>query len=349
MKILVLGGAGYIGSHTIVSLLKENHEVICVDNLYNSKKVCIDRIKEISNKDFKFYEVDACDYEKLKTVFIENKGINAVIVLAGYKAVGESVDKPLMYYDNNLNIIFNTLRIMKEEKVYNIIFSSSATVYGKVSHVPVTENDPTGDIKNITNPYGRTKGIIEQILIDECNANKDMKAVLLRYFNPIGADDSGLIGEDPNGIPNNLVPYIAQVAIGKRDKVHVFGNDYNTIDGTGVRDYIHVVDLAMGHVLSLKCFNGSINSNFNENKNVFIYNLGTGTGYSVLQVIEAYEKASNKKIDYVIEGRRAGDIDSLYCDPKKARDELGFVAKRDLYNMCLTSFNFQNKNKNGYE
>ena len=349
MKILVLGGAGYIGSHTIVSLLKYNHDVICVDNLYNSKIVCIDRIKKITNKDFKFYKIDASDYAEMKKVFNENKGIEAIIVFAGYKAVGESVEKPLMYYDNNLNIIFNTLKIMKEENVNNIIFSSSATVYGKITHAPVVEDDNTGDIKNITNPYGRTKGMIEQIIIDECNANNNLKAVLLRYFNPIGADESGLIGEDPNGIPNNLVPYIAQVAIGKRDKVHVFGNDYNTKDGTGVRDYIHVSDLADGHVLSLKCFNDNISTNYNDNKNVYVYNLGTGIGYSVLEVIDAYEKVSGKKIPYVIDGRRPGDIDTLYCEPKKAEKEIGFIAKRDLKDMCFTSYNFQNKNPNGYE
>ena len=349
MKILVLGGAGYIGSHTIVSLLKNNHDVICVDNLYNSKSICIDRIKKITNKDFMFYKIDATDYNEMKKVFVDNKGIDALIVLAGYKAVGESVEKPLMYYNNNLNIIFNTLKLMKEENVNNIIFSSSATVYGKITHAPVTEKDTTGDIKNITNPYGRTKGMIEQIIIDECNANVSLKAVLLRYFNPIGADESGLIGEDPNGIPNNLVPYIAQVAIGKRDKVHVFGNDYNTKDGTGVRDYIHVSDLADGHVLSLKCFTNNINTDYNENKNVYVYNLGTGIGYSVLEVINAYKEASGKNIEYIIDKRRPGDIDTLYCNPIKAEKEIGFKAKRNLYDMCFTSYNFQNKNPNGYE
>lgn len=350
MNILVAGGAGYIGSHTMVELLNANHNVVCVDNLYNSSKVAIDRVEQITNKKIKFYNYDLLDKNKIESVFNENK-IDAVIMFAGYKAVGESSLKPLEYYYNNLVSLMVLLEVMRKNSCKNIIFSSSATVYGMNAKVPITEDSYVGDLMQVTNPYGKTKLMIEQILTDYANSDKDFKAVILRYFNPVGAHDSGLIGEDPKGIPNNLMPFIAQVSVGKRDKLHIFGNDYKTKDGTGVRDYIHVVDLAIGHVLALKIFDNSVsnlNNNNYKNKNVFIYNLGTGKGYSVLEVLNAYEKACNKKLDYVIEGRRAGDVDELYCDPKKARDELGFEAKRDIDNMCITSYNFQSKNPDGY-
>lgn len=352
MNILVAGGAGYIGSHTMVELLNANHNVICVDNLYNSSKVAIDRVKQITNKNIIFYEQDLLDIHKLYKVFDENK-IDAVIMFAGYKAVGESSIKPLEYYYNNLISLMNIIEVMRKHNCKNIIFSSSATVYGMKAIVPITEDSYAGNLKFVTNPYGKTKLMIEQILSDIADSDKDFKVVILRYFNPVGAHDSGLIGEDPKGIPNNLMPYIAQVSVGKRDKLHIFGNDYKTKDGTGVRDYIHVVDLSLGHVAALKIFNKTdrdldICKGIGNNKNIYIYNLGTGKGYSVLEVLHAYEKASGKRIDYVIEGRRAGDVDELYCDPKKARDELGFVAKRDIENMCQTSYNFQSKNPDGY-
>ena len=334
MKILVLGGAGYIGSHTIVSLLKENHEVICVDNLYNSKKVCIDRIKEISNKDFKFYEVDACDYERLKTVFIENKGIDAVIVLAGYKAVGESVDKPLMYYDNNLNIIFNTLRIMKEEKVYNIIFSSSATVYGKPNKLPIKEDFPL----STTNPYGSTKLMIENILKDLYKSDNSFDITILRYFNPIGAHKSGLLGEDPNGIPNNLMPYILKVSIKELECLTIFGNDYNTPDGTCIRDYIHVVDLAKGHLKALE-------HSINNNPNLYVYNLGSGKGVSVQEIVDAFEDINNLKLNYKYGDRRAGDLPEYFADATKALKELNWKTEKTIEDMCRDSYNFITKKK----
>ena len=352
MNILVAGGAGYIGSHTMVELLNANHNVVCVDNLYNSSKVAIDRVEQITNKKIKFYNYDLLDKNKIESVFNENK-IDAVIMFAGYKAVGESSLKPLEYYYNNLVTLMNILEVMRKHNCRNIIFSSSATVYGMKATVPITEESYVGDLRSVTNPYGRTKLMIEQILNDIADSDKNFNVVILRYFNPVGAHDSGLIGEDPKGIPNNLMPYIAQVSVGKRDKLHIFGNDYKTKDGTGVRDYIHVVDLSIGHVAALKIFNKTdrnldICKGIGNNKNIYIYNLGTGKGYSVLQVLQAYEKACNKKLDYVIEGRRAGDVDELYCDPKKARDELGFESKRDIDNICATSYNFQSKNPNGY-
>lgn len=341
MNVLVLGGAGYIGSHTIVELLNDNHTVICVDNLVNSSKEAINRIEKITNKTVKFYDIDLCDIDKLKTVFDENK-MDSAIMFAGLKAVGESVEKPLLYYHNNLLSLMNLLKLMKDYKVNNIVFSSSATVYGYEKGNGLKETDKANDLNTITNPYGKTKAIIENILMDESKSNKDLKVCLLRYFNPVGAHESGLLGEDPKGIPNNLMPYIAQVAVGKREKLHVWGNDYDTKDGTGVRDYIHVVDLAKGHLLAL-------NKLANEIKeNLLIYNLGNGVGYSVLDVVNEYEKASGKKIAYVIDKRRAGDIDTLYCDPTKAREELGFNPELTLYDMCKSSYEFQINNPNGY-
>lgn len=352
MNILVAGGAGYIGSHTMVELLNANHNVICVDNLYNSSKIAIDRVEQITNKKIKFYNIDLIDIKNIEKVFDENK-IDAVIMFAGYKAVGESSQKPLEYYYNNLVTLMNIIEVMRKHNCRNIIFSSSATVYGMKATVPITEESYVGDLRSVTNPYGRTKLMIEQILNDIADSDKNFNVVILRYFNPVGAHDSGLIGEDPKGIPNNLMPYIAQVSVGKREKLHIFGNDYKTKDGTGVRDYIHVVDLSIGHVAALKIFDKTdrdldICKGIGNNNNIYIYNLGTGKGYSVLQVLHAYEKACNKKLDFIFDDRRAGDVDELYCDPKKARDELGFVAKRDIENMCQTSYNFQSKNPDGY-
>ena len=342
MNVLVLGGAGYIGSHTIVELLENNHNVVCVDNLVNSSKEAINRIEKITNKKIKFYNIDLCDFDKFKIVFNENQ-FDSAIMFAGLKAVGESVEKPLLYYHNNLLSLINLLRLMKEYKVKNIVFSSSATVYGYEKGKALKEIDKANDLNTITNPYGKTKAMIENILMDEAKVNKEIKVCLLRYFNPVGAHDSKLLGEDPKGIPNNLMPYIAQVAIGKRDKLHIFGNDYDTKDGTGVRDYIHVVDLAIGHVLALDKLSE------NSDENLYVYNLGTGIGYSVLDVVNEYEKASGKKINYVIDSRRPGDIDNLYCDPTKAINELGFKATKTLYDMCKSSYEFQLNNPNGYE
>jgi UDP-glucose 4-epimerase len=348
MNILVAGGAGYIGSHTMVELLNAGHTVICVDNLYNASKKAIERVEEITKKKIKFYEIDLLDIKNLSSIFNENK-IDAVIMFAGYKAVGESGTKPLEYYYNNLVSLMNITEVMRKHNCKNIIFSSSATVYGMKAKSPITEESYVGDLKSVTNPYGRTKLMIEQILTDIGHSDKDFKVVLLRYFNPVGAHDSGLIGEDPKGIPNNLMPYIAQISVGKRDKLHVFGNDYKTKDGTGVRDYIHVVDLSVGHVDALKIFDKDCKiEGFGDHKNVFIYNLGTGIGYSVLDVLHAYEKACGKELPYVIEGRREGDVDELYCHPQKIFDELGWKAKRDLDDMCKTSFLFQSKNPDGY-
>ena len=346
MNILLAGGAGYIGSHTMVELLNNDYNVICVDNLYNSSKIAIDRVEQITNKKIKFYNIDILDLNKLNNIFDENK-IDAVIMFAGYKAVGESNMYPLEYYYNNLVSIMNILEAMRSHNCKNIIFSSSATVYGMNVKSPITEKSYVGDLKSVTNPYGRTKLIIEQILTDVSKSDKNFKVVLLRYFNPVGAHDSGLIGEDPKGIPNNLMPYIAKVAVGKLDKLHIFGNDYKTKDGTGVRDYIHVVDLAIGHVLSLNIFNEKKYED--EYNNVHIYNLGTGIGYSVLDVLHSYEKVCNKKLPYVIDSRREGDIDELYCNPQKAYDELGFKATKNLDDMCKSSYYFQQNNPNGYE
>ncbi|AEX85667.1 UDP-galactose-4-epimerase [Marinitoga sp. 1135] len=336
MSILITGGTGYIGSHACIEFLNAGYEIIVLDNFSNSKPAVLKRIKEITGKDFKFYEADLLDKNKIKEIFDENE-IEAVIHFAGLKAVGESVEKPLLYYHNNITGTLNLLEVMKEKNVKKIVFSSSATVYGNPHKVPITEDFPTG----ATNPYGRTKLFIEEILKDLYISDKNWSISLLRYFNPIGAHESGMIGEDPNGIPNNLMPYITQVAVGKREKLYVFGNDYDTHDGTGVRDYIHVVDLVKGHIKALE--------KIMETTGVKIYNLGTGTGYSVLDVVKAFEKASGVKIPYEIVDRRPGDVDKIYADPTKALKELGWKAEKDLYDMCKDSWNWQKKNPNGYE
>ena len=334
--ILVTGGAGYIGSHTCVELLEKDYNVIAVDNLCNSSEESLKRVKQITGKEVKFYNVDCCDYAAFEAVFKENT-IDAVIHFAGLKAVGESVSKPLMYYQNNLISTLNLIELMEKYNCNNLVFSSSATVYGDPISVPIYE---TFDLK-VTNPYGRTKLMIEDILRDYCKVNEGKNVALLRYFNPIGAHPTGLIGEDPNGIPNNLVPYITQTAIGKRKALGVFGNDYDTIDGTGVRDYIHVCDLAYGHVLALdKLF---------TNSGLVTYNLGTGNGQSVLQVHAAMEKACGFPIPYEIKERRPGDIATCYASCEKAYKELGFVAKYDMEAMCRDAWNWQKKNPNGYK
>lgn len=337
MKILVAGGAGYIGSHTCVELLNEDFDIVVADNLSNSSVLAIDRIKKITGRELKFYNVNVCDEDKLDKIFSENE-IDAVIQFAGFKAVGESVQKPLEYYSNNLDSTLNVCKVMKKHGVKKLIFSSSATVYGDPAEIPITENCPKGIC---TNPYGWTKWMTEQILTDIAKADADFKVTLLRYFNPIGAHRSGLIGEDPKGIPNNLLPYIAQVAVGRLERLGVFGDDYDTPDGTGVRDYIHVVDLARGHVLALK--------HMDEQDGAEAFNLGTGNGYSVLQVVEAFSKACGKKIPYEIKPRRAGDIACCYCDPSKARDILGFKAGYGIDDMCRDSWNWQRKNPSGYK
>ena len=336
MTILCTGGAGYIGSHTCVELLNEGYDVVVLDNLSNSSKVALDRVEEITGKKVKFYEADILDVEAMEKIFSEEK-IDAVIHFAGLKAVGESVEKPLEYYHNNITGTLNLCGVMRAHGVKNIIFSSSATVYGDPAFIPITEDCPKG---SPTNPYGWTKSMIEQILMDLQKADPEWNVVILRYFNPIGAHESGLIGEDPKGIPNNLVPYIAQVAIGKRAALGVFGNDYDTPDGTGVRDYIHVVDLARGHVKALK--------KLEPGSGVSVYNLGTGNGYSVFDVLHAYEKACGKELPYEIKFRRAGDIATCYCNADKAKNELGWVAELDLDDMCASSWNWQSKNPDGY-
>ena len=336
MKILVTGGAGYIGSHTDVELLNAGHEVVVVDNLYNSNEKALERVEEITGKPVKFYNVDVLDKEALNKVFDE-EDIDAVIHFAGLKAVGESVSKPIEYYNNNIAGTINLLDVMKAHNVKNIIFSSSATVYGDPAEIPITEKCPKG---TCTNPYGWSKWMLEQILMDVNKADPEWNVMLLRYFNPIGAHESGLIGEDPKGIPNNLLPYVAQVAIGKLPEVGVFGNDYPTHDGTGVRDYIHVVDLARGHVAALK--------KIEENAGCKIYNLGTGHGYSVLDVIHAFEKACGHELPYSIKPRRAGDIAECYAKCDLAKDELGWEAQYELDDMCRTSWNWQSKNPSGY-
>ena len=336
MAILVTGGAGYIGSHTCVELLNEGYEVVVVDNLCNSSIKAIERVEEITGKTLTFYENDLLDREALNRIFDAEK-IDAVIHFAGLKAVGESVEKPLEYYYNNLTGTLVLCDVMRNHGVKDIVFSSSATVYGNPAFVPITEECPKGEI---TNPYGQTKGMLEQILTDLHRADPEWNVILLRYFNPIGAHKSGKIGEDPKGIPNNLVPYIAQVAVGKLSCLGVFGNDYDTPDGTGVRDYIHVVDLALGHVKAIK--------KLEDREGVSIYNLGTGNGYSVLQVVKAYEKACGKKIPYEIKPRRAGDIATCYSDPSKAKKELGWVAQRGIEEMCEDSWRWQSLNPDGY-
>ncbi len=336
MKILVTGGAGYIGSHTCVELLNEGHDVVIVDNLYNSSSKAVDRIEQITGKKVLFYEADILDQKKMNIIFDEND-IEAVIHFAGLKAVGESVAKPIEYYHNNIEGTLNLINVMRYHNVKNIIFSSSATVYGSPAEIPITETCPKGIC---TNPYGWTKWMLEQILTDVHTSDPAWNVLLLRYFNPIGAHESGLIGEDPKGIPNNLLPYVAQVAIGKLPCLGVFGNDYDTPDGTGVRDYIHVVDLAKGHVAALK--------KIEENAGVKVYNLGTGKGYSVLDIVHAYEKACGHAIPYEIKPRRAGDIATCYSRCDLAREELGWQAKFDIDDMCASSWKWQSMNPNGY-
>ena len=328
MKILVTGGTGYIGSHTCVELINSGHQVVIVDNLYNSKKDVLDKIEKITGTKPSFYEIDILDKDKLEIVFKENK-FDAVIHFAGYKAVGESVSIPLTYYKNNIAGSINLYELMEKYEVKNLVFSSSATVYGDDFEVPFKEEYGLG---TTTNPYGTTKKMNEMILTDLCKANTNMSTVLLRYFNPIGAHESGLIGEIPNGIPNNLVPYIAQTAIGQREYLKVFGNDYDTVDGTGVRDYIHVVDLAKAHVLAIEYAS--------KHKGCEVINIGTGKGYSVLEVLHAYEKACGHEIAYKIVERRPGDIATCYADTKKAKDLLGFEAKFDIDQMCQDSYRF---------
>ena len=337
MKILVTGGAGFIGSHTCVELLNSGYEVVVLDNLCNASEKSLERVEQITGKKVKFYKADILDREALNQIFDAEK-IDAVIHFAGLKAVGESVQKPMEYYQNNISGTLILTDVMRNHGVKNIIFSSSATVYGNPEFIPITEECPKGVC---TNPYGWTKSMLEQILTDIQYADKDWNVILLRYFNPIGAHKSGLMGENPNGIPNNLMPYITQVAVGKLKELGVFGNDYDTPDGTGVRDYIHVVDLAIGHVKALK--------KIEEKAGLCVYNLGTGVGYSVLDIVKNFEEATGVKIPYSIKERRAGDIAENYADPRKAKEELGWQAQYTIEDMCAHSWNWQSKNPNGYK
>ena len=337
MKVLLTGGAGYIGSHTCVELLNSGYDVVIADNFNNASEKVIDRIKKITGKSVEVYKIDVADKEALRELF-SKCNIEAVIHFAGYKAVGESVEKPIMYYRNNLDTTLTLLEVMGEFNVKKIVFSSSATVYGVPKVVPLKEGMPT----SCTNPYGWTKLFNEQILTDATVADKELSVVLLRYFNPIGAHESGLIGESPNGIPNNLMPYITQVAVGKREKLGVFGDDYDTPDGTGVRDYIHVVDLANGHLKALEFINKG-------HKGTEIFNLGTGTGYSVLDIVKTFSKVNDLDIPYVIMDRRAGDVAIVTADPEKANKELNWTAKLGLDEMCRDSWNWQKNNPNGYD
>lgn len=336
MSVLVTGGAGYIGSHTCVELINAGIDVVIVDNFYNCKKSSLDRIRALVDRDFKFYECDIRDREGMDKIF-KAENIDSVIHFAGLKAVGESVHKPLEYFDNNVNGTLVLLDVMRKNGCTKIVFSSSATVYGMNNISPLTEDMEVG---GVTNPYGRTKYMIECILKDLYTSDNSWSICLLRYFNPIGAHKSGTMGEDPNGIPNNLMPYITQVAIGKMEYLNVWGNDYDTHDGTGVRDYIHVVDLALGHVKAVE--------KIDEASGLYIYNLGTGTGYSVLDVVKAFEKASGVKIPYKIGPRRDGDIATCYSDPSKAYRELGWKAERGIEEMCEDSWRWQKQNPNGY-
>ncbi len=336
MNILLTGGAGFIGSHTCVELLNAGHGVVVVDNLYNSSEKAIERVRELTGKPVRFYREDACDGAALDRIFAEN-AIDAVIHFAAYKAVGESVAKPLEYYRNNLDCTLTVCEAMRRAGVKRFIFSSSATVYGVPDHMPLDETMPTG----CTNPYGWTKFMNERILTDVAHANPDWSVVLLRYFNPIGAHESGRIGEMPNGIPNNLLPYVSQVAAGKLEKLHVFGDDYPTPDGTGVRDYIHVVDLARGHVAAADYAA--------THTGVEIVNLGTGRGYSVLEIVRAFERVNGVKVPYVIEARRAGDIAECWADASKAKALLGWEAQKTLEDMCRDAWRWQTSNPNGYE
>ena len=335
MSILVTGGAGYIGSHTTVELLNANYDVVVLDNLSNSKVQALNRVEKITGKKVKFYKKDLLDIDGIREVF-KKEDISCVIHFAGLKAVGESVSIPLKYYQNNIIGTLNLVEVMKEKNVKNIVFSSSATVYGIPKKVPLKEDFPL----SATNPYGRTKLFIEKILTDVYNSDKDFNVILLRYFNPIGAHYSGLIGEDPNGIPNNLMPYITQVAIGKLPKLQVFGNDYDTPDGTGIRDYIHVTDLAIGHLKALK--------KIEQDPGLKVYNLGTGNGYSVLDVINAFSKACEKDIPYNVVARRPGDIAKCFADPTLAKEELDWQAKFGIEEMCRDSWRWQKNNPNGY-
>ena len=337
MAILVTGGTGYIGSHTVVDLLNHGYDVVIVDNYVNSKPEVLNRIKKITGKSPRFYEVDAQDYDKMKKVF-EKENITDVIHFAGLKSVAESVAKPDLYFANNVGSSKVLLRLMAEFNVHNLVFSSSATVYGVPDHVPLKESDKVG---GCTNPYGQTKLDIEYLLKDYAKEHKDANIAILRYFNPIGAHESGLIGEDPNGIPNNLMPYITQVAVGKRPHLNVYGNDYKTVDGTGVRDYIHVVDLARGHLCALK--------KLEEKPGLVIYNLGTGKGTSVLELVQAFERANNIKIPYVICERRPGDVDENYAEVDKAYKEMNFKTKLDIEDACRDSWRWQSNNPNGYD
>ncbi len=336
MSILVTGGAGYIGSHTCVELIKAGYDIVVLDNFYNSRRESLKRIAELAGKDFAFYECDIRDEEGLCEVF-EKENIEAVIHFAGLKAVGESCEKPIEYYENNVGGTLTMCRVMKKYGCKKIVFSSSATVYGMNNPSPLKETMSTG---GTTNPYGTTKYMIELILSDLYKADNDWAVCLLRYFNPIGAHESGRMGEDPNGIPNNLMPYISQVAVGRLPYLNVYGDDYDTHDGTGVRDYIHVVDLAVGHIKAL--------DHILPKTGTYIYNLGTGTGYSVLDIVNAFKKVNNIDVPYKIVGRRPGDIATCYSDPSKAKEELGWVAERGIEEMCRDTWNWQKNNPNGY-
>ncbi len=338
MSILVSGGAGYIGSHTCVELINAGYEIVVADNLCNSSEEAVRRVEQIVGKAIPFVRAELCSEEEVEALFARFPDIHAVIHFAGLKAVGESVSKPLEYYTNNLVSTLTLLRVMRRHGVKQFVFSSSATVYGDPAVVPIREDAPTG---GTTNPYGTSKLFQERILSDICAADPELNVALLRYFNPIGAHESGLIGEDPGGIPNNLIPYIAQVAVGRLEKLHVYGNDYPTSDGTGVRDYIHVTDLARGHVAALK--------KLDTGCGLFVCNLGTGKGYSVLEVLHAYEKACGKSLPYVIAPRRPGDIAACYADPARAREELGWEAQYGIAEMCASSWKWQSMNPNGYQ
>ena len=337
MAILVTGGTGFIGSHTVVQLLEDGRDVVIVDNLSNSKLCVLDRIKAITGKTCRFYKADLLDFEDIDRIFKENKDIDSVIHFAGLKAVGESVAKPMYYYHNNITGTLNLCKAMSDNGVKEIVFSSSATVYGKPESVPIREDFPL----STTNPYGETKLVIERILSDICVSDPEWSVSILRYFNPIGAHESGLIGEDPKGIPNNLLPYITKVASGKLECLSVFGDDYNTHDGTGVRDYIHVVDLANAHLKALDRASGV--------KGIEYFNIGTGNGYSVLDIVKSYEKATGLTINYKIAPRRPGDIDECYADPTKAYELLGWKAQYGIEKMCADAANWQKKNPNGYD
>lgn len=336
MAVLVAGGAGYIGSHTAIELLESGYEVVIVDNLSNSNSIVVDRIKELSKKPVKFYNIDIRNKDEMHVVFKENN-IESIIHFVALKAVGESVEKPIEYYSNNLISTLNLFELMREYGVKKFVFSSSATVYGDPHTCPILEDFPL----SVTNPYGRTKLMIEQMLVDISKADKSLDIALLRYFNPVGAHKSGRIGEEPNGVPSNLMPYITKIAVGKLKELSVYGNDYPTHDGTGVRDYIHVLDLAAGHVKALQ--------KLEENPGLVVYNLGTGKGYSVLDLVKAFSKASGKEIPYKIVGRRAGDVAMCYADSSKAEKELGWKAKYELEEMCEDSWRWQSMNPNGYE